>query len=722
MGMDEKSRRHWGGAGLRVLAVVGALFLVVMYAAMTAADIYDVRQLTDETLDYASRHISYYQETLATRRAEALRNLDDKSQGLQRMLHEQSGVLTGDDLRNYARTQRLSGLLVLDGEKNVVYQYDTNGLTAEDWADELNGQDVQDVLEYPCKHYMACVEKNGSPYDMVASARMDAEGIIMVYAKLTALELNSQSNELGRLFEGYSLRKGGTIILIEEPGLDEDGVGEDEEMIISDEDADGAEAGFVCNFSEYRFGLLTCRLNNVLCYGGVTSTGGYTVCAFFPYTKVFRHRTTVVLSMLALYIILVLMFYLLRGRDATAQMQREMKLNEQLQATADEARRANAAKTDFLRRMSHDIRTPINGIRGMVEIADHFPADMEKQADCRKKIWQASDFLLDLVNNVLDMNKLESGELKPEKVPFSLQEVSHEVHTILQPQAEEHGLSLSSSGVDLKHSRLVGSPLYLRQILINLGGNAVKYNRPGGSVKVGVKELSADETDARYLFTVEDTGLGMSEEFQQRLFEPFAQENIAARSTYTGTGLGLAITKELVEKMGGSIRFESKQGVGTRFEVELPFQLDKTPAPEQKKISPEECSLKGMRALLVEDNELNREIARFILENEGTVVDEAENGKEAVDKFAASQPDFYEVILMDIMMPVMNGLDAARAIRALNRPDAASVPIFAMTANAFSDDIAASRAAGMNEHLAKPLDSAKLVEKLRLYRWHRNQK
>ena len=854
MSLDENisSRKRWGGAGVRFLAVVGALLLVGMYAALTAVDIHDVRQLTEETLAFAGRHISYYQETLATRRAEALRNLNDKSRGLQKMLTEQGGVLTGSDLRAYARSQCVNGVLVLDETLTPVYQYDANSLTAEDWADELSGQDVRDVLENPRKHYMACVEKNGSSYDMVVTARSDAEGVIIVYAKRTALELNSQNNELGRLFEGYSLRKSGSIILIEEPDLGEDDMSEEEEVLISDqqEDADGV-TDFICDFEHYRFGMLTCRLDNVLCYGGVTSTGGYTVCAFFPYTAVFRQRTTVILSMLALYVILVLLFYLVRSReqektlatlqkqyqvistvgrifgsiiqydikddtlevlagpdylvessknstsaedtvnswvkdyivpedfekhkafvcratvperlaatgqteiryqlksgnwcqgimltqhtdengvpdsvivvtrDITDEIQHDVAVNKRLQAVADEARRANAAKTDFLRRMSHDIRTPINGIRGMVEIGDHFPEDMEKQADCRKKIWQASDFLLDLVNNVLDMNKLESGELKPEKVPFALQEVSHEVHTILQPQAEEHGLSLSSSGVDLKHTRLIGSPLYLRQVLINLGGNAVKYNRPGGSVKVGVRELSADENEARYLFTVEDTGLGMSKEFQQRLFEPFAQENIAARSTYTGTGLGLAITKELVEKMGGTIRFESKQGEGTRFEVEIPFLLDKTPAPEQKKLSPEECSLKGMHVLLVEDNELNREIARFILENEEMVVDEAENGREAVDKFAASQPGAYDVILMDIMMPVMDGLAASRAIRALNRPDAASVPIFAMTANAFSDDIAASRAAGMNEHLAKPLDSAKLVEKLRLYRWHENQK
>ncbi len=407
---------------------------------------------------------------------------------------------------------------------------------------------------------------------------------------------------------------------------------------------------------------------------------------------------------------------LLVTRNITDEMKHELAVNQQLRESADEAKKANSAKTDFLRRMSHDIRTPINGIRGMLEIADHFPNDMKKQAECRKKILQASDFLLDLVNSVLDMNKLESGELILEEVPFSLQDVSHEVATIIRPQTAEHGLKLRTGGLFIRHHHLIGSPLYLRQILLNLAGNAVKYNRPGGFISVSCQEISSDETTATFVFTVEDSGLGMSEEFQKHLFEPFSQENVASRTSYTGTGLGLSITKELIEKMGGTIAFKSKQNVGTTFTVTLPFKIDKNYQDSASAQALDaNCNLNGIRVLLVEDNELNREIVEFLLENEGILVTSAVDGQQALDKFRESKPGTFHFILMDVMMPVMDGLEATRRIRALDRPDAKNIPIFAMTANAFADDIRQCREAGMNEHLAKPLDSKHLIELMHRY-------
>ena len=407
---------------------------------------------------------------------------------------------------------------------------------------------------------------------------------------------------------------------------------------------------------------------------------------------------------------------LLATRDISAEKRHELELIARLREAADDAKRANIAKTDFLRRMSHDIRTPINGIRGMLQIADHFPDNAEKQAECREKIRQASDFLLDLVNNVLDMNKLESGELTLEEVPFSLQQVSHEVVTILRPQGDEAGVKISTGKLQVTHYQLLGSPLYLRQVLLNLGGNAVKYNRPGGTLQVSCEELGCTDGVATYRFTVADTGLGMSEEFQKHLFEPFSQEHAAGRSSYTGTGLGMPITKELVEKMGGTITFTSKEGVGTTFVVTLPFKVDTADHAAAAPADTADCDLHGTRALLVEDNALNREIAEFLLSNEGVAVTQAVDGAQAVEIFEKSEPGTFDYILMDVMMPVMDGLEATRRIRSMDRPDAGTVPIFAMTANAFSDDVRSSREAGMNEHLAKPLDSALLIDKLRQYR------
>lgn len=403
-------------------------------------------------------------------------------------------------------------------------------------------------------------------------------------------------------------------------------------------------------------------------------------------------------------------------RDVSEQKERDMEYQENLRRAAEEATLANAAKTDFLRRMSHDIRTPINGIRGMVQIADRFPNDVKKQAECRAKIMQSSDFLLDLVNDVLDMSKLESGEMQLEEVPFDLNELLHDVGVLLSTQAQARGITYTVTMEDKGEKHVIGSPLHLRQVFQNIGGNAIKYGRAGGYVHVTCSIVSQTKDTVRCRFICEDNGNGMSEEFQKHMFEPFSQEKSGARTTYQGTGLGLSIVKKLVDAMGGTVTVVSEKGVGTTFITEIPLKLDPAPFDAEK---PEEeidtTVFRGLHVLLVEDNEVNMEIAAFLLEDSGAEVTKAWNGAEGLEKFKASAPGAYDLILMDIMMPVMNGLEAAEKIRALDRPDSKTVPIFAMTANAFSDDAARSRKAGMNEHLTKPLDLEKITKAVRKY-------
>ena len=403
-------------------------------------------------------------------------------------------------------------------------------------------------------------------------------------------------------------------------------------------------------------------------------------------------------------------------REINRQKQREIEYHQRLLETSEEARKANMAKTDFLRRMSHDIRTPINGIRGIVSIADHYPEDMEKQRECRQKVMEASGFLLELVNSVLDMNKLESGKIELEKKPFDLRGVLREICELVEMLGQEHNIPVYVESVRIKHPYLLGSPLHLKQILLNIAGNAVKYNRKGGHVTMACDELTSDDTWAVFRLTCSDTGRGMSEEFKAKAFEPFAQEEFGARTQYMGTGLGLPIAKQLVEMMGGTIDFESTIGVGTIFTVEITFELDKALSQETKDGRQMPLSsLNGTRVLLVEDNELNMEIARFILEKHNMNVTVAQNGKEAVEIFERAVPDSFDIILMDIMMPVMNGLEASKAIRDLDRQDAADIPIFAMTANAFPEDIKLSLDAGMNEHISKPLDERELIYMMHKY-------
>ena len=401
--------------------------------------------------------------------------------------------------------------------------------------------------------------------------------------------------------------------------------------------------------------------------------------------------------------------------DITEYKSRELEQQRRLEAAAREAQQANAAKTEFLHRISHDIRTPINGIQGMLRIADYYPDDPARQQQCRDKIRSASGYLLDLVNDVLNMSKLESGTFTMELQPFVMDELLNQINSIAETQAVEKGIRyiLGKNGSTRVHQDLIGSPLYLRQILLNLSTNALKYNKPNGWIRVECRELSATEDTALYEFVCADGGIGMSAEFQKKMFEPFTQEQQDARTSYSGTGLGLAITKGLIEKMGGQITVESEKSKGTAFTVRIPLAIDHAAHhPDAGHPAAPAGSLKGLRVLLVEDNDLNAEVAQFLLEQEGMAVELAHNGQQAVQAFEAHAPGELDAILMDIMMPVMDGYAATRAIRLLPRPDARTIPILAMTANAFEDDIAAARAAGMNAHLTKPLDPKKLAAAL----------
>lgn len=394
--------------------------------------------------------------------------------------------------------------------------------------------------------------------------------------------------------------------------------------------------------------------------------------------------------------------------------QAEIARQEELKKSAREAQLANQAKTDFLRRMSHDIRTPIHGILGMIEVADNHPADIEKLQDCRHKIRQAADTLLSIVSDILDMNKLESGTLEPESVPFDIFTLLMESNHLTEMQAPLYGVTVHVKNPPFPVRHVIGSPTFLRRVLMNLAGNALKYNRRGGRIDLSCDKIEIKGEKAYFTLSCADTGIGMSPSFQQRAFEPFTQESDTARTHYMGTGLGLSIVKEFVSKMGGTITLSSQKGVGTRFTFTIPFTIDHA-SQEAETASQSPVSLSGLHVLLVEDNELNREIALCLLEKEGMEITACENGAEAVKAFQKSPLGYYDLILMDIMMPVMDGYEASRRIRSLPRRDASLIPIFAMTANAFQDDIEKSRQSGMNEHFTKPLHTKAMLSAIRKY-------
>ena len=398
-------------------------------------------------------------------------------------------------------------------------------------------------------------------------------------------------------------------------------------------------------------------------------------------------------------------------QDITETMVTRKKQELAILELLEKVRWANAAKSEFLSHMSHDLRTPINGIMGMLAIQEKCQDDMERQRECREKIHRSAEHLLSLVNDVLQVSKLDSGGLIMVEDPFDLQDIMETCIAMLSAQAEEKGIHLELERAPLQHSKVIGNPLHLKQILTNVIDNAIRYNRPDGSVFVRVKEKECQNGTAAFQFVVEDTGIGIGEDFKKHIFEPFTQEDQGARTHYSGVGLGMSIVKKLVDQMKGSIEVESQAGQGSVVRITLPLRVNQAwsapPAEEERNIR---HHVSGMRVLLVEDNEINCEIVEFMLKEAGAQVVTANDGKAAVDAFTASEPGTFDCVLMDLMMPVMSGYEAARVIRGLDRPDAKAVPIIALSANAFEEDIALAKDAGMNEHLAKPVDIRKMFQ------------
>lgn len=405
-------------------------------------------------------------------------------------------------------------------------------------------------------------------------------------------------------------------------------------------------------------------------------------------------------------------------QDITEIMVTRKNQEQAIMELLERVRRANSAKSEFLSHMSHDLRTPINGILGMLGIMEKSPDDPNRQRECHKKIRISTEHLLSLVNDVLQVSKLESGIPAEVEEPFDLHDTLENCILILSSQAEESGIRLVLEEVDLQHAKVIGNQLHLKQILMNVIDNALKYNRPNGSVFVQVNETSCQGETANYRFIIEDTGIGIGDEFKKHIFEPFTQEHQGARTNYNGIGLGMSIVKKLVDQMNGTIEIDSHVGKGSVIQITLPIRVDGAwsakPVDEERNLR---INIAGMRVLLVEDNEINCEIVEFMLKEAGAEVVTANNGKAAVDAFAASDPGTFDCVLMDLMMPVMSGYEATRVIRSLDRPDAETVPIIALSANAFEEDIAMAKDAGMNEHLAKPVDIGKMfrvMSRLRL--------
>ena len=622
---------------------------------------------------------------------------------------ENGGRLSQEFLKENLQTLWVDGILVLDTEGKTVCKYSMDEALTNEITDYLQKDIIMDFTGYEERSYSERIDReDGSRIDIAACARKDAPGMVAIYYYTSSEFVRNYTLTIQNLLNGYSTQKDGTIIVADKGTI----VASNDESLLGQDTAGNqvVQAMKEHTDSQHIFHL---KNEGTGGYGIMLKQRDYYIYAYLPDTEVFRNLPLNVTAVVFLYLLIfgIFCFWGYRADLVHRKQEKDEKYKAELLRTAKKAEAANEAKTEFLQRMSHDIRTPINGICGMINVADHYADNMEKQTECRAKIKEASHLLLELINEVLDMSKLESDEVVLEEIPFNLNSISEEILGVIEHMAAEQNIRILWEKKEVTHWNLIGSPVHVKRILMNILSNAVKYNKENGYVYISCREIPSKQTAMTTLeFVCRDTGIGMAEAFQKRIFEPFAQEHAGSRTKFAGTGLGMPITKKLVVKMGGTISFESKEGTGTTFVIRIPFQIDADMKDRTETEEKTETSIQGLHVLLTEDNELNMEIAEFVLQNEGAVVTKAWNGQKAVDIFRKSRPGEFDAILMDIMMPVMNGYEAAKMIRSLDREDAKVIPIIAMTANAFTEDKMRAKEAGMDEHIAKPVDGKLLVK------------
>ena len=698
------------------------IFGILLGICVTAASLYyffqaekkEAENRMVETVNYVKVQCSTYTHYNEASESKSLLRAIESARQMSTnidMETENGGRLSQEFLKENLQTLWVDGILVLDAEGKTVCKYSMDEALTNEITDYLQKDIIMDFTGYEERSYSERIDReDGSRIDIAACARKDAPGMVAIYYYTSPEFVRNYTLTIQNLLNGYSTQKDGTIIVADKGTI----VASNDESLLGQDTAGNqvVQAMKEHTDSQHIFHL---KNEGTGGYGIMLKQRDYYIYTYLPDTEVFRNLPLSVTAVVFLYLLIFGIFCFWGYRADLAHRKQEQEKDEKYKAellrTAKKAEAANEAKTEFLQRMSHDIRTPINGICGMINVADHYADNMEKQTECRAKIKKTSHLLLELINEVLDMSKLESDEVVLEDIPFNLNSIFEEILGVIEHMAAEQNIRIIWEEKEVTHWNLIGSPVHVKRILMNILSNAVKYNKENGYVYISCREIPSKQTAMPTLeFVCRDTGIGMTEAFQKRIFEPFAQEHAGSRTKFAGTGLGMPITKKLVEKMGGTISFESKEGTGTTFVIRIPFQIDADMKDRNETEEKTETSIQGLHVLLTEDNELNMEIAEFVLQNEGAVVTKAWNGQKAVDIFRKSRPGEFDAILMDIMMPVMNGYEAAKMIRSLDREDAKVIPIIAMTANAFTEDKMRAKEAGMDEHIAKPVDGKLLVK------------
>lgn len=718
--MSEKHRLKFPQLPKKVLLVllliVGFLaMLTVEYIFGSRAVLLSAKKRMEAECTYMEGQCILYDEVGAEEETKSLIRIADKAQQLQRIFSDEESGFDEQTLLTYMDNLRLTGVVMTNNVTGRVRLFTATDMELFMWEEILNkSTSVEDNLRkvFADRFFY----EDGYCYDYAVVGRKDTSGMILCYMRQEADAVAGTELSVRTLLSGYTFATNGIVAVTNGKTV----IGSNMESLIGQTSE---------STPLIRAAQNAVNLNRILPKTTVDGTSYFTMCGrtknycvylFYPMREVYTTRSMMMSYSAILYGVLagavLILWFRAESRRRAAEMQSAERYHEELNRLANNAIRANEAKTDFLRRMSHDIRTPVNGIRGMLDMAEYYDTDTEKRKECYDKMREASGYLLELVTDVLDMSKLEQGDVIWKDETFRIDRVFDEVCAMMKQQAKEKGVELTEMTGELRHPFLIGSAVSFRRICLNLIGNALKYNHTGGTVNVSCRELSSGGGYANFVFTCADTGIGMSPDFMRHMYEPFAQEDRSFKASYSGTGLGLAIVKKLVDQLEGKIEVKSQQGIGTTFTVTMPFRIDpdgkETPRENTIQILREDgdTPLSGAKLLIAEDNDLNMEIAQFILERAGATVVRAYDGKEAVEKFMQSKPGEIDLILMDLMMPVMDGILATQVIRASGHPDAKNVPIIAMTANAYSDDVERSLQSGMNGHLAKSLDARRLVD------------
>lgn len=711
--------------------LVGAVFMVAVMFVSEKSDINAAEAELLNTVDYIKEQYSNYNRLDLASETKSLMRMVESAEYIDREISYNSRIGRGaaepseDELRECAAHSYVTGILLLDKDGRISDFVTEDG---DKLPDEIIAETTNDALlsteSFDVKTYTGRVEmKDGSYSDIAALGRSDGHGIVMAYYHTPLVYTETFVNSPELLLSGYNTQNNGTLVVSRG------------NIIIASNDTelvgkDINDVPILKHIKDRAVGRKLVHAKNsdddhARSFGIMEKGRDFYVYGYLAERNVFGTTPRNLLYAMIIYGAALAVINIVRWK--TTQDYREAQLhmkesyaadlerkNVELKAAVDRADRANLAKTNFLSRMSHDIRTPLNGIIGLLKIDEAHPDDIELINKNRDKMLISANHLLALINDILQMSKLEDGEVVLAHEVISLKQLSTEIVTIVKQRAADAGVTLvyaSDAGeTDFEDRQdafvepyVYGSPLHIRQLFLNIYSNCIKYNRVGGKVLTKIRCLGTKRNTVTYEWTISDTGVGMSAEFLEHIFDPFSQEREDARSVYNGTGLGMTIVKSLVTKMNGTIEVTSEPDKGSRFVVTLPFDIsDHAPADEDDNDAPD-ADIRGVRLLLAEDNELNAEIAETLLKDEGAQVTRVHNGRRAVDLFASSPAGRFDVILMDIMMPEMDGCSAARAIRAMDRKDAERIPIIAMTANAFAEDAKKCFDAGMNAHLAKPL-------------------